>query len=138
VRNAGATVKPPLVSKNRPFDLRGFKTFWLMSSKTTQTCELEIHADMFEPPLVSPGRTAGRLENIQVIGDGRSMNRAVGYSHGWEDPVMRITRDVEVPNHIRNVTFKANLSINECWPMPIEVALRKDGKNITREKPSLN
>jgi hypothetical protein len=29
-----------------------------------------------------------------------------------------------------DVVFKADVSINECWPLPISVVLRKDGKNL--------
>lgn len=37
----------------------------------------------------------------------------------------------------QNVTFKADLSVGDCWPMPISVVLRKDGENIEREHPTL-
>lgn len=41
------------------------------------------------------------------------------------------------PSNCRNIVFKADVSIGNSWPLPIEVEFRKNGKDIQRPKPKM-
>ncbi len=134
VRRKGEVIAPPRVSKYRPFSLTGYRTHW-STEPGKQICTVEMTAETFEEARKTEGRSSIRLDKVQLTGDKKPLPQ-VGLSfHGWDKGTATISQQVDVPNAARDVTFKANLSLNECWPMPLEVALRKNGKNITRDKP---
>ena len=134
VRRAGETVKPPKVSKYRPFKVLGFQ---IIPEAGTANCSLVIFAELFEPLQRVEGRGQISIDNARIIADVKTIaaNSGHGYTPG-NNPI-DITKNLTLPAQCRHAVFKGDLSINDCWPLPIEVELRKDGKAIIRPKPAM-
>jgi hypothetical protein len=135
------------VTKHRPFTLVGFKG-------TSGISTIPLLSVVMRPHNMAPdaeGKYHFRLDKIRFVVDGVEIEGAPAQIHSYD----RQTPPSEVSiaafhgfgggwnalmtlfPQAKNVTFKADLSVGECWPMPICVVLRKDGKNIEREQPTL-
>ena len=136
VRGAGEKIRVPTVKKYRPFKLLGLESGpkpWIMGSNY----DLTFYIDRFEPLQHLPGRGQIGLDKSQIIADGKIIPTNSGHSWNADRNPLGITKHLTIPPKCRNAKFKGLLSINDCWPLPIEIELRKNGKNIVRPMPKL-
>ncbi len=136
VRRAGQIIKPPVVKKYRPFKLIGIESGpWPVPGFCNY--QLKIHIQRFEPLQHLPGRGQVSIDNSQIIADGKTIADSSGESYSPTRNPLEITKNLTIPPKCRDAKFKGLLSINDCWPLPIEVELRKNGKDLVRPRPIL-
>ena len=137
------------VSKTRPFDEVSFQTGW-WNTPTGSVPSVAVVVKPHDFPPDDEGKYHFQLRNIRVITDGSEMDVypnevsqwflnpppktvdiGTGLSRWWPDYITAFTSPVYTK--FKNVTLKAELSVGNCWPVPIQVNLRENGKNIERE-----
>ncbi|HEY0076212.1 MAG TPA: hypothetical protein VGB77_19070 [Abditibacteriaceae bacterium] len=135
VRAPNQQIKTPVVTKARPFKLIGIES--KASANPGINYHLTFYVELFEPLQLVPGRGRVSLDKSQVFIDGKPIadDNGTAYSPG-RNP-MDTQKHFALPPKCRNAKFKGELSINECWPLPVEVELRKNGKDIQRPMPKL-
>lgn len=126
------------------FRLRGFTNSWAGSGNWNQP-QIKLHIALPQPLNAAHAQDKvvfdylmlrtehgrfdiGRNFQVQAAPDGKSLVVSIP-SKG---------RPIGLLPNRRDVTFKARVSINDCWPQSIEFKVREAGKNITRLKPVLN
>jgi hypothetical protein len=135
VRAPNQQIKTPVVTKARPFKLIGLESKAPASAGTNY--DLTFYVELFEPLQQVPGRVRVSLDKSQIIIDGKPIADGSGTAYSPSLNPMDIQKHFALPPKCRNAKFKSELSINECWPLPVEVELRKNGKDIQRRKPQL-
>ncbi len=150
LHSAGAAPSLPPIDKNYHFKLRGIGVYWLTGSSTTAP-GLCVNTLLDNPTdtdgmIDSKGRQLATLRNACLTTEKGVVHfdpqmgfpNFRGGKNFTSDKNLYLSFDCsrqKIPATARNVTFNADLSINDCWPLPISVVLRKDGKNITRDVP---
>jgi hypothetical protein len=140
VRPSAAPLPLPALNRYRPFEIRGFRNTWRKLTKGS-VCRVEVIVNQLAPPEQGEGTSALHCSG-QLLADNKQIGIPNGTNYTFDEKtnvaVIDISLDTTiVPNVTRNVILKGRISINECWPVPFEVTLRKYGKDIIRDKPEL-
>lgn len=142
LRPRPADLQKPL-SKAQPFKLVGYQNSWFNSGKT-QFPTLEVVVQPYERQPDEEGRFYMHLKNIRWIIDGYEMEGSPNEVESFYSGVAPATTGVDARlsqdwvsrttglKPMKNITVKADLSVGNCWPQPIEVKIRENGKNIER------
>ena len=128
-----ANVTAPPFNKYRPFEIIGCRTSW-QAVTGGQICELHIITKRSEAPINGEGRSEVNWSG-QLWGDGNNLNMdgSMGYGYDEKTQITEIVpsvRSIVISKNLRTVVLKGALSLNDCWPLPIEIVLRENGKNI--------
>ncbi len=143
LRQVGQRIVRPQPNKIRPFKLKNITSQWLIYAKGGKWL-VTVHLTLLDDSITNESLSEKILDNIVLDtnkgkipqwkfyqGSDSQMNGKSAEINFYVDTTMFF------PPNISNATFKADLSINDCWPQPFSIVLRKDGKNITRDEPAL-
>lgn len=139
LRRAGAAPPTFLTDKSPHFAVRDVKVEWKRTFGGTNPSVIYVYTALDNPINTnnSQRRELATLHNARLTTDKGTMpcSPNIGTTFDFKDDWTKIMvyfmdRRWVTPTTNRNLVFTADLSMNDCWPVPIKIVLRKNGINL--------